>query len=391
MNKLILIFLLFVVLSAKAQPDYQATLQEVTDKGFYIVHLPLAVRGHANADLSDLRIINQEGKQVPYLVRKDIQIYDKEEFIPYPVLSKNDRSHQSRYLIATQGDTISTLVLNIKNADVVKTANLKGSNDTVNWYSVKEHFILSGNFNSNGTSGLQTIEFPLSDYQYYLLTIDDSLSAPLNITDIGRTSFDYQVYHNMVTVPGELQSQYRGDTTWVTLNYGENYPVCGLRLYVSQPEFFRRNIQLSDTLGHRVRTVIHSEEPSSLFIPWNRTTSCLFLSIFNGDNPMLRVDSIQSYSDRLYLIAYFPEAGKYNLTYGDPHARQPDYDLAFFENKIPSTLPQLEVTSPQKLQQADDNTSENPFMLFLRKYGLWILISAVSLQILYFVRKMIKE
>ena len=391
MNKLILILLLFGNLTVKAQSGYQATLQEVTDKGFYIINLSLTVRGQARPDLSDLRIIDQKGSQAPYLIRKDIQIYDKEEFIPYAVLSQPIHHNQSRYLIATQGDTISSLVLNIKNADVVKTGNLKGSNDTTNWYTVKEHLILSGNFNSNTTSGLQTIEFPLSDYQYYLLTIDDSLSAPLNITEIGRTSSAYQVYRNMVTVPSQMQTQFWEDTTAIKLNYAENYPVCGLRLYISQPEFFRRKIQLSDTLGHSVRAYIDSDRPNSLFIPWNHTTSYLSLFIFNGDNPMVRVDSVQSYSDRFYLITYFPEAGTYNLTYGDPNARQPNYDLTFFENKIPSTLPQLEVTATQKLQQADEKISENTFMLFLRKYGIWILIVAVSLQILYFVRKMMKE
>lgn len=387
---MILLFI-FACLTTTAQPGHQATLTEAPVKGFYIIDLPLSVRAYARQDLSDLRVMNGKGEQMPYLVRKDIQIYDKDEFVPYPILSQSFDKRHSHYLIDSRRDTISSLVLNIKNADAYKTANLKGSNDTVNWFTVKEHLVLTGNFNSHAPSTLQSIDFPLSDYAYYLLTIDDSLSAPLNITAIGKMNSNYQVFRHLAEVPGEMKISHQGDTSIICLDYNEMYPVSGIRLYVSSPEFFRRPVSLQDTQGYAVRSVINSEQSGSLFLPWQHKTSQLSLLIFNGDNPALRIDSVRSFSDRLFLITYLPEAGQYSLTFDDTKARTPKYDLIFFENKIPADMQKLDIISVQKNESPDTTVHENTFMLFLRKYGIWLLIIAVSVQLLYMVKRMMRE
>lgn len=390
MNKLLLLLWLCISISGKAQPKYQAELTFAPDKGFYIIHLPLFVQSYARTDLTDLRIINSQGKQMPYLIKKDIKIYNRNEFIPYPILSKTLDKYNSRYLITTQRDTLSSLVLKIQNADACKRANLMGSNDTVNWFTVKEQLTLSENFNLHQPSTLQTVNFPVSNYAYYLLTINDSLSAPLNITAIGKIDSEHQISYHLTDVPNRMQMVHQKDTTIITLDYDVPYPICRLHLSISSPEFFRRNISISTPNGLVKTAIFTSEQNGNLYLPYPNKTSKLTLHIFNGDNPELCVDSVNSFTEHLFLIIYLPEAGNYRLTYADPKANVPNYDLTFFENKIPTNLKELQLTEPQLLSTTSLE-KQNFFLLFLKKYGIWILIVAISIQILLYVRKMLKE
>src|SRR5207253_374239 len=94
---------------------------------------------------------------------------------------------------------IDNFLLEVKNADIQKMARLRGSDDNQTWYALDEHISLGfGHLKANTVR--EVFDFPLSNYAYYQLTINDSTTSPINVTRALRTRED--IIHSMfVEVP----------------------------------------------------------------------------------------------------------------------------------------------------------------------------------------------
>lgn len=68
---------------------------------------------------------------------------------------------------------------------------LSGSDDKADWYIIKDNYELESLFNHRETEEVTILHFPLSDYEYYRLDINDSPSLPIKILKAGHfdTSF----------------------------------------------------------------------------------------------------------------------------------------------------------------------------------------------------------
>lgn len=387
------ILLSFIVLAglvslSQAQSRYRSSLSAVDTAGFYRVDLPMDMTGKSAPLLTDVRITDEAGKEIAYLLRKDAYTKEESMFIPYPVefLTSDDR--KTRIVVETGGDEISTLALNIKNADARKTATLEGSNDRIQWFSVREKVILSANYSQEQPEAYATLDLPLSDYLYYKLTVDDSLSAPLNIKHIGQIKSTSESFRHMLEIPVKKTSTLdSAGTTTVTIDYAARQAIKNVRFYISAPAFYKRDMYIS---GESRTFTLRSDDTSSLLIRCNQRTDRMTVRIQNNDNTPLSIDSVRAYTDKLFLVAYLPEPGNYFLTYGDSTAQQPDYDLISFADKIPATPQKLSILSTETTI-APPVEDTNHFLAFLKKYGIWAIIVIVSAQVLYSVWKMSKK
>ena len=71
-----LVILLFVTLTENAQQfSYTAALPVITEPGFYRIPLSSELLSKSKTDQSDLRIIDNEGRQVPFILRKGISSF----------------------------------------------------------------------------------------------------------------------------------------------------------------------------------------------------------------------------------------------------------------------------------------------------------------------------
>ena len=147
--------------------------------------MPAPLIGAARDDLADLRIRDEHGREVAYFVREATSVSRGRDFEPYPI-ELIRRTFQTDIRIQTDGERISSFTVRVKHADTNKKAILKGSNDGESWYAVRDRFRFSEQAEVHETEALLTVSFPVSDYRYYLLSINDSLSAPLNILSVGH-------------------------------------------------------------------------------------------------------------------------------------------------------------------------------------------------------------
>ena len=109
--------------------------------------------------------------------------------------------------------------------------------------------------------------------------------------------------------------------------------------------------------------------------------------IANGDDQPLRIDSVAARIVRRYAVAQL-KRGRYTLTYGDAAAHAPQYDLTF-RKRVPDDLPHLSVVSIEHIGDSDE--PPHPWMVFLKTYGVWIVIALVTIQLLYMVWRMMRK
>ncbi len=398
-------------INASAQPRYNAEIPPVNSKNFYTIDLPVGVVGKAKSDLSDLRIIDTNGKEIPFIIKKDIRTNNRDEFIPYRIVVKAEVNRHTDIEIETQGEKVSSFILNIKNTDTQKQAILKGSNDRNRWYTVKEDLLLSEIYNQNTTNTLLKLHFPLSDYKYYLLSINDSLFAPLNIIEIGKMDYRSEVQYNRLKIPHrELYTENKDGNTYITIRFNDKYNLSDILFYISEPQFYNRPITLSVPQEERrmpqVRQnrkrkkepapaearyyTLNSNNQDSHTIRYNEYTDVLHIMIRNHDNLPLKIDSIITYCDKYYLVAWLNDSVLYRLTYGDTQASMPVYDLAFFENNISATTDHLTLKAIKSVQN-EAGTPKSPWTSLFKIYGIWVIIVIVISQIMYLVWKMTRK
>lgn len=402
-----IVCLILFPLLLTAQPHYRAKLQQVKQDGFYAIDLPVEIIGNAKADFSDLRIITTEGVEVPYIIKKDASSTICNEFIPYPVMPQPQSNRATCIEIQTEGEKVASFVLNIKNTDTRKKASLKGSNDHHNWFSVKEDLNLSEIYNDQATHTYYKIEFPLSDYNYYQLSVNDSLAAPINILGIGKIDRQLLVKRNRLEIPSDsISIVNENEYTVITITYPGQYQISDLLFYISGPQFYNREIYIYNPTSKGKPQVsgrkkklevfpeyqyytLNSEDKDTRSIRYNYYTGKIKIGISNGNNPPLTIDSIRTYTDKFYLVTQLQDSIAYSLTYGDVHAIRPDYDLSFFADKIPVQLEHLKIGIPEN--QYQETTKDSMFMTFVKKYGIWTIIVLVIFQILYIVRKITRR
>ncbi len=185
---LIILFLCSKSITAQDLPaavskefSWQAVIHKVDRSGFYNILLDPALMAHSEApDYADFRIYQDKKTEVPYLLRTAPIHYDIAAVRSFPVVeNKQVANGTSSFIFSNEtGNPINYVTLMIKNSWVKKHMNVTGSNDLKQWYGLVPEFVFD--------PANPQILLPSTDYKYLRLLINDSASAPLNITGAGQ-------------------------------------------------------------------------------------------------------------------------------------------------------------------------------------------------------------
>ena len=394
---------LLSVLPGIAAPVGKAVLPPVREEGFYAIDLPCQITGMAKPGFSDLRIRGGKGREVAYYIREEKSYTGEREFLSFPT-EIFIRPGQTDLLIEAAKRPVSSFVLRIKNADTDKTATLKGSNDRENWYAVKDRIFLSQEYDRLRTETELMVDFPLSDYAYYLLSVDDSLSAPLNILSAGIMKDGRVPVESFVVVPPlSVQRKEEGTYTDITLAFPGKFVFREVVFYISSPLYYRRQVRATalpekESGGSRKFSrktsfqdrqvheygVLDSDGGNRLYLADRFYTDTLNIRIGNGDDQPLIIDSLQVRIPHFVAVAWLYPGDSYVVTYGDETASAPRYDLSF-RTKVPDSLPLIGVKEFRELPAAVQPA--HSWSRFWKTYGIWLIIGVIIIQILYIVRR----
>ncbi|MGO4289015.1 hypothetical protein [Chitinophaga sp. RAB17] len=414
MSKYILLLLLLTGGQVTAQQPgakftWQAALPPVAQSGFYHIALTPAVAAKLNNDVTPNFRIYQGSKEVPYLLQEQVGGYDVSSFESFEV-TDNIRSAGKNSTIVfhnTNGYTLDHFEMVFKNARVIKTMRISGSNDNKNWYGVTDTFVFdpaSAVQDSSSTTLVKTIGIPSSNYAWYQLIIDDSTSAPVFIEKIGRYRTNSRA-KEYTPVPAPTVSIVAVDKypreTRVQLNFDQPYLINKLSFNITAPALYRRRavMMVERELFDGKKTIIQpediasfelsSDQPAQVVLPSPGNYRRLLLVVQNDDNPPLQFGAVSAWQQTIWLTASLQQGQSYLVKGGDVNLPAPVYDLAYFKDSVPANIPLIQPEQPVNIAVAV--TAEATPTVFKSKWWIWLGIIAIAVFLVFIAFKMLKE
>jgi len=400
-----IVILLWIVTATRAVAQSfvgEASLPAISADGFYRIEVDPAFNPYLNDDLSNVRIMGQDNREVPYLLQRQPRVLHTQRFREYAILeNKRARKYSSLTLINADSLPINNISLWIKNADVSKTVVLLGSDDGEQWFALKHNFTIGPFKNPAGVSEVNIVDFPLSNYRYYRFTFDDSLSAPINIL---RSGFYEAVTQNIypAIIPSRI---FERDTTEkrtsVTIRFDSARMIDALSVRMGAVPYFLRNASLFtceyrfDKNGVRKKHYrfldefqLTSKHSTDVGLDGQKVTE-LLLIIDNDDNPPLHVQNISAHQVRRYFTAWLRAGEHYKLKIGDAGLQQPSYDLKFFQDSIPASTPIVKPAMLTLYKQPTAVSSSTTF--FTRESIVWLALGVIVILLSVMSARLIKD
>ncbi|MER2998892.1 hypothetical protein [Pontibacter populi] len=387
------------------QFTWQTHVAKPQQEGFNRILLSPQVTGRLQADFSDIRLYNNAGQEVPYLLRTEQPVQYKRLFKEYDILSYTHQKGCCSELLISNPDKhkLNNISLLISNADVRKDVKLSGSDNRQDWYVLKDKHTLYAINNNQSTAEVKLLDFPLSDYRYFRLQLNDSASAPLNILQAG--------YYDTYTEAGKytsipVQNNTRKDSasvksTYITLRFAQPVYPDRLEFSIVSPQLYHRNGYVllgKEQVMRRRRSkrkrqqnqqrsvpfVLSSNAPAIVELP-RLAIEELTIVIQNADNRPLEFDEIKPLQLNRYLVADLSRDQDYTLKFGNSKAEAPEYELQYFQDSIPADLPILQTAELKQIRKAEKQKDNTTTII------IWAAIAVVIAGLTYMTIRLLKE
>jgi hypothetical protein len=404
--KIISAFLLFIVCVSKIDAQqfrYEAKIDAVDSDGFYKIELSPQIVSRLNESHSDLRIVDDEQKQVAYIKPPSIwTCVVKPYIVPYTILEKKIFPDSISYIIIHNENkaTISSFNLQITNADVSKQFSVSGCSDykkgadKINWFVVKNSAELAEFKNNNAVTTIKQIDFPASSYEYYKIEMNDRKSKPLNILNCLHEEWLEESKEYVIIEPKRvtISDSVKTKSTWIEVFFDKQYEFDRVAFQIKSPKYFQRTIKQyeNNTQGSRWREWEIKTGDSLFELPGLKTNRLLF-SIENYDNPPLNFSFLHFYWRQTFIVAYLEKSKSYQIRFGNDTVGFPSYDLKYFEKLIPSQLTTLKIGNINETKNIIVTPAKRPYTFFTDKKFIWAAIALIILLLGAVTFRMLKE
>jgi Protein of unknown function (DUF3999) len=312
---------------------------EVPAPGLVQVNLSAETINIARPDLSDLRMVDTDEKEVPFLI--DQPMPRAESTVRPKDFHTEIISAETRLLITTSTDLIIAGITfeTPAGGSFIKSVRVEGSSDQKNWRT-----LTSGDpvFSiGNGASKLR-VQFPEGKWQFLRVVVDDSRTPPVPWTGARLIIAGAPAPMEPVSVTIKSRDEIPGMTR-LGINLGAaNLRIASIRIGTSEPVFTRtvsvaapelseeklREQTLSSGVLYRI--ALNGKIEARLDIPIEKQVYGreLVLLIDNGDSPPLVISEVRTERRMTRLLFFAPAAGSYSLLSGNSQCDPPRYDLS---------------------------------------------------------------
>lgn len=346
-NKCLLFFTCLCCFCTQAQNfAWKCSLDTVPQTGFYAIPLSPQWLAVLKADIADVRIRDEKEGAVPFLL-KPVQRNRQSLFQNFPILAnRTDSALTTVVLDAKDLPALNHLELVLGNTAVERRATLSGSNDRQHWFIVDETLFLKNRTGYDKEQFLQTLALPTVRYRYLKLKIRNEGTDPLLIKGAGvfvEWSLDEAREPYFKKQAAFQQNDSADGYSYIRINQEADYPVEKVWLHLYGPKFYARELKVYNGQARKGAELIAAarlQSNTDAVVPVQPAKMKTFLvTVENGDNPPLKVDSVAIQFTQRTLIAYLEKGKRYALVGGNPALAAPAYDLALFRDSIPDSLP----------------------------------------------------
>jgi len=367
---------------------YGTELEKIPTPGFYKISLRPDVLSKTRPDLADVRIVDEDDRQVPFIFGSSLPAVNHVSLLPQ-MDGPSVADTISSYIVGNkEGYSLNQLVLQLRNTDVKRTLNLSGSDDSKKWYAIKENMPLEppASAGKNGTYE-QLLNFPFSTYRYFRIDINGNRKLPVEIASIRLYEWR-SVQPSYTQLPAATITQRDSDrVTYIILKFKNPYQINKLLLHLGGAKFYNREVSAFDGKHDQLfNDAINSSKPAELKL--SVKTDKIYLEINNHDNPPLKLTGVDGWQLDQTLISYLEGGKKYRLLFGDEKAVAPDYDLRFFTDTVAQ---QSVKTVNYSGVLANTLDQQKPASNSIPSWVLWAAIAAAAIILLTLTLKMTGE
>jgi hypothetical protein len=399
-----LIVLLFIAAGSLSAQDFvaESSLTECTEDGYYKFEVKPALSAWLTSDFSNLRVLNQAGLQIPYVVETGHD-YLTREYVEYKITEKRilERCCTNVVFESAEGSAINNIYLRIRNADVSKTGTLSGSDDGKNWFALRDKFYFAGINGGDNVSELRLLDFPLSNYKFYQLSINDSTSAPLNILSVGYYKVIEQKASYSTVLPEEVNvaDSIKRQQTFIDLRFESQRWIDRIVIKAEGPPLFMRKGTLyaiaerKNKKGKMEQVVdrladfsVSNDQPAMIDLSEVKGSKFRIV-VENNDSPPLKKYEVTSFQQRRYGIAWLEKGITYKLFVGKESMRSPEYDLQLFKHRLPVNMLSLDhgepiVISETAIDKKTDNGLQSKYLVWAGLIGIILVLGVLSFRMI---------
>ncbi|MEM7660139.1 MAG: hypothetical protein AAF399_28780, partial [Bacteroidota bacterium] len=322
----------FLLLGQDAEFQYSRDITGVRTDGYHQIELSPEVLARLSGDLADLRIeqigdSSGQGSMIPYLIERNEQVRNYRE-IPMSLLNQATKKRFSQAVLRKEEEgeiNRIELTLSDQNFDVIAT--LEGSNNRLNWLTIKEDIRLVGISNESVVYQFAQLNFPPSDYRFFRVRLENPelMVTQASLRMWQEEAGDYQPYQ---IKDWQITNDTDEKTTLIRVQLADRYPVSRLQFDISSKRdhvrparirYVRQRVEADE--GSRAiwrdmadLTISSLEEPL-YYLPLQFTDE-LEITIYNQDNLPLNISDLQLAGPAFHLIAELERGASYRLLYG---------------------------------------------------------------------------
>jgi hypothetical protein len=326
-------------------------------EGYVRVLLDGQTYHQSRSSLSDLRIVDDQQKEIPYALIEEKETTSEEEFSPKIYNKSVLPGAYSTLILDLEREIFNNkLVLKTQSKNFKRRVEIAGSNDGKQWFVVKKDAYIF-DFSGEQKVQLTTIQYPDNKYRYLQLKVWNGSEPPLKLEGaclfFTKTVTPKRVLLPVKQISREEDSKLKASVCLLDLSY-QNLP-CDFLAVETPEENFSRLVEihgsnnLKDWLRlhqsefYRFHTSRYSVEKKTFRFPEARHRY-LKVIVYNYDDPPLRLDSFAAQGIEKRLIFQSQSGRQYFLFYGNSGAIPPHYDVERVKNYLSlDTLPQIEL------------------------------------------------
>ena len=320
----------------------------VSSAGLVKIDLPVETLDAARPALEDLRLYDDAGTEVPYVLTRPV---------PSPKIIRSAKSFQvslnanNTVLVLETGlvQPLDAVTLETPAMNFIKAVRVESSNDGKNWRILAQGRPIFRQ--PYGAANLK-ISFPPVAATWLRLTVDDQRSQPVPFTG-ARVHAATGETAPVETIPVTIaeRDENPGETRLALSLGAANLDVASLQIEAAESLFTRQVSiavpQISEDAireqmigqGAIYRVAVEGQPASeNLSVTLeNRVQSReLILFIQNGDSPPLSVITVRAERRPVYLVFLARRPGAFHLLTGNARCAAPRYDLAALNMNLKS-------------------------------------------------------
>lgn len=391
--------------------QYKAKVNPVSRTSFYKILISPDISGRSQPNMQDLRLFDNEGKETPYLMNREVAGQSETQFVTYPLTSAIEGTRQTVIIENKDKRHIDKFVFAMKNADASRLVRISGSEDKTNWYVVRDSFYFESYTDIDESIVKRSLAFPGGDYRFYKIEITrKNNEAPLNILNAGNYSTNTKeaAYQEVTGLTFT-----RTDTNKITRILVRCTPgnrIDKLEFSIARPEMYHRTLQISKLIEMETGSSysasvkkaryapstdfksyeLSSDRPASIictgFLGYSKQKEFI-IEIQNQDDQPLQITGIKAFQLTTTLTAKLEQGKNYFLYFGDSLLQTPAYDIVYFSKNLPTHIQTIEHEKVQPKNQIDkdeyDSTKD--------QYIVWIGLGLAGIIILILTLNMMKN